>query len=799
MANKKATVYILDSGPSMGKWLKLHEATAFQKSKEVIQTALEEKLLAGRKTDQVSIVIAGTEESDNHLAVEQPGQYQHITVMSQIKQPDLELVRKFVNVPLLDSKENSADPFDAVILTVAMIKDYVRHLKFEKRIRLFTTLEGNVNWDNIEDVNQMLRGCGIEISIACLGLSDAEELGNRANERVKTNLENWKQLMKDVPNGFLIDLMDAIEESTQFHKKEVRPTPTYRGYLTFGDRVQFPDTSLSVSINMYARTMEAKVPSAGKWSSISNVTGTRNEHGAESHQVASDTVYKVKHLDSGKHANNEDNDNADDSGHNDDNHANEDENIVVEKSELAKAYNFGKEKVVVSPDTEEHLKLKTEPCMTVLGIYHKKAFPPQLQMSNVYTIVGGSDQPVFAAKAISAFAQALGKNNWVALVRHVSRANVPPRLGILKPVLREDIDALYFVRVPFAEDYRDFTFSSLDKVFTESGKEITEDHPLLPTQDVRDAMSAFVKGMTIKEPVYADDDKGDDETDEEDAMIEIDEIYNPQLWLTQKAMIARALNPAAAIPELDPRLKQQFDQPAKLIAKNKNSIENLKRVLNVKKVDRASKRKRYGGIDADQGVPENLLPLDQVLQTQQQRVPEMHIKQEEQTGSEIRALFNKETREITMENPKRDFTNMINNREEDLVTSAVEQMCVIITKLVTQSFGDRDYEQAFECLECLRSTAAKEDESEAFNKYLYQLKNTCDPSNPQSHRRGFWDIMKNKRLTLITNEEAPDSNVTSGEARTFLEEEKPTRSTGPQESMDDDNGPSNEDLFDMLE
>ena len=56
--------------------------------------------------------------------------------------------------------------FDALILTVAMIKDFVRHLKYEKRIRLYTTLNGEINWDNIEEVNEMIRAVGIQVSIA---------------------------------------------------------------------------------------------------------------------------------------------------------------------------------------------------------------------------------------------------------------------------------------------------------------------------------------------------------------------------------------------------------------------------------------------------------------------------------------------------------------------------------------------------------------------------------------------------------------------------------------------------------
>ncbi|KAI7849840.1 SPOC like C-terminal domain-containing protein [Circinella umbellata] len=796
--SKKATVYILDSGPNMGQWLKRYEASAFQKSKDAIQQSLEEKLLAGRKTDQISLVIAGTEESDNDLAREQPGQYQHITVMNPIKQPDLELLRNFVNVPQMDSKTNSADVFDALILTVAMIKDFVRHLKYEKRIRLYTTLDGEINWDNIEEVNEMIRAVGIQVSIACLGLNEAKNAGHNANPTVLRNLENFNKLIKDIPNSDIFDLSDAIEESRQFHKKEVRPTPVYRGYLSFGDSSRFPDTSLSLSINMYARVTEAKVPSAKKWSSVSNVGDTKTDDGRESHQVVSESTYRIKAKESNNN-NNKNNNGEDDEAYENDNKDEDEDNDgevqEVEKSELEKAYRFGKNMVVVSEETEQYLKLKTDPSMTVIAIYPSKAFPPQLHMANVYTIVAGVDRPNFAAKAISAFAFALQKSSSVALVRYVYRANVPPKLAILKPCIDDNIEALYFTQVPFAEDYRDFMFNSLDKVITSSGKVITENHPLLPTQDARDAMSAFVKGMALKEPEPENEGKSsyDEKTDE--AIIDLEEIYNPHIWLTQKATVARALNSAAPVPDLDPRLKEQFEPSPRLVAKNKENVENLKRALDVKKVDRASKKSKYG-VGIEQAVTDNLLPVDQVLDAKQ--VPESPaIKQEPQ--NEIRNFMNYETRDISMGQPISDFNAMINNRNEDLVSSAVEKMSSIITTLVTKSFGKRDYDKAYECLQVLRGTAAKEDESEAFNKYMHRLKETCDPGNPDSRRKDFWDMLKEKQMTLISSEEALDSQVSPDEAKRFLEEEQPIRGTIPPESADDDTGMSNEDLLAMME
>ena len=92
-------------------------------------------------------------------------------------------------------------------------------------------------------------------------------------------------------------------------------------------------------------------------------------------------------------------------------------------------------------------------------------------------------------------------------------------------------------------------------------------------------------------------------------------------------------------------------------------------------------------------------------------------------------------------------------------------MCAIITTLVTNSFGKRDYDKAYECLQVLREAAAKEDESEAFNMYMHRLKETCDPGNPDSRRKDYWDMLKEKQMTLINSEEAPDSHVSPDEAK----------------------------------
>lgn len=95
---------------------------------------------------------------------------------------------------------------------------------------------------------------------------------------------------------------------------------------------------------------------------------------------------------------------------------------------------------------------------------------------------------------------------------------------------------------------------------------------------------------------------------------------------------------------------------------------------------------------------------------------------------------------------------------------AVEQMCGVIKQLVTESFGDQRYNLALECLQVLRATSAKENESEAFNNFMHQLKKECDPANPKARRRDFWQLLKDNRISLITKGEAEDSDVTAEES-----------------------------------
>jgi ATP-dependent DNA helicase 2 subunit 2 len=50
--------------------------------------------------------------------------------------------------------------------------------------------------------------------------------------------------------------------------------------------------------------------------------------------------------------------------------------------------------------------------------------------------------------------------------------------------------------MPFAEDHRNYTFQSFDRLFNKHGNQIKE-NPYMPTDEMMDAMGAYVDSMDL--------------------------------------------------------------------------------------------------------------------------------------------------------------------------------------------------------------------------------------------------------------------------------------------------------------
>lgn len=102
-----------------------------------------------------------------------------------------------------------------------------------------------------------------------------------------------------------------------------------------------------------------------------------------------------------------------------------------------------------------------------------------------------------AALKLSSFIHSLQELESYAVARIVTKDGKEPALILLAPHIEPEFECLYDVPLPFAEDVRKYQFPPLDKVITVTGNIIQEDHRLLPSKDLSEAMDDYVDAMDI--------------------------------------------------------------------------------------------------------------------------------------------------------------------------------------------------------------------------------------------------------------------------------------------------------------
>lgn len=108
--------------------------------------------------------------------------------------------------------------------------------------------------------------------------------------------------------------------------------------------------------------------------------------------------------------------------------------------------------------------------------------------------------------ALSSLIHALYELESYAVARLVVKEKKDPVLVLLAPRIEPDMECLYDVPLPFAEDVRGYQFPPLDQVITVSGQKITTNHRLLPGDELTDAMSDYVDSMDLG--TFGTDDDG---------------------------------------------------------------------------------------------------------------------------------------------------------------------------------------------------------------------------------------------------------------------------------------------------
>ncbi|KAJ5891195.1 ATP-dependent DNA helicase II subunit 2 [Penicillium subrubescens] len=568
MADKEATVYIVDVGKSMGERRHGRSVTDLEWAMKYVWDRITATVATGRKTATIGVVALRSDETSNELR--EDTSFSKISVLRNLGQflmADIRQLREAIK----PSQTNKGDAVSSVVVAIQMINTYTKKLKYKRRIVLVTNGTGHMNNEGLDEIQRKIQDDGIELVVLGADFDDPE-FGVKEEDKDlhKAENETLLQVLAEGCGGVFGTLEQAISELEIPRIKITKSMPSFKGFLSLGDASKY-ETALRIPVERYFRTYVAKPPSA---SSFALRSGGQEENEAGAGQstsggealttIRTSRTYQI-------------NDESAPGG-----------KVDVERDDLAKGYEYGRTAVHISQTDENITTLETFAGMEIIGFVQMNKYDRYLHMSNTNVIIPQKANDK-ASLALSSLIHALWEQETYAVARLVAKEAKPPIIVLLAPSIEPDYECLIEIALPFAEDVRSYRFPPLDKVVTVSGKIVTE-HRNLPTEDLQQAMNDYVDSM---------------ELDGEE--LPIDDSYSPLLHRIDTAVRYRAVYPNEPILEPSEQLTKFAHPDKELVREAKDSLEKLMSTANVKKVPPKTKgRKRLretekplSGLDVD--------------------------------------------------------------------------------------------------------------------------------------------------------------------------------------------------------
>ncbi|KAG0292960.1 ATP-dependent DNA helicase II subunit 2 [Dissophora globulifera] len=809
MASKEATIYVLDVGPTMkikreGARMSRHDET-----KEVLLKLLANKVHMNRKTVYVSVILVGSNITNNDLASEDENgaDYQFVDVLQPLGIATLELMKGVQDDVKLG--ETMGDCMDGLIVAMDMMTKFCKKLKYEKKIYILTDACGEINSDGLETIISNLAGDNIQLNVIGTEFDGDDEEPKQKSPIQAQNEELFKKL-SEASSGNVFSVDEALDITAQFYSKKVKPTAVYRGTLDLGDPERHPESSLSIPVHMYPSTMVVKLPTAKKYSMLSDSAPTDELPDGQTGMVNLSRTYKLKVTA----------DMAD---------GDMDVDTEVPADALEKAYMYGKTIVPIRAVDLDAYKLRTAKSLTILGFFASSTFRREWLMNNIYSVFPSPGDGK-AEVEISGLLFALFEKNSYALCRYVRVDDAEPKLGVLWPEITAEYKCFYFGQVAFSEDIRRYLFASLDDIQTASGKKL-EKHRLLATPESIDACKEFISAMDLMTA------NGGEE------YLKPEETFNPSFQRQMQLVEFRALNPTKEFPPMATSLISQLMPKPDLLAAAEHLSDNLIRLWDIKKNEQPLKGKRgyaasleendkdgMAAISGGAGMDGSSGSLFDGL-TGNKRHKSESVFGTATTSSVMGAngggtvagtgsVFGSTTgdlaasgiipfelsaiREVGTSDPVKDFQAMVKiatiQSQQGVrpagagfvtVSLAVDQMKAMILKLISTSFGDQLYEKALDCLQSLRGFLSNTETAdlvgmdseeerketiknrvETWNTFIREVKQMCLNTSISPLRKDFWDLIAKQRqgLSLLTAKEVPAGahGVSEQDAEQFM-------------------------------
>ncbi|KAI5792453.1 putative Ku family DNA helicase [Peziza echinospora] len=721
MAEKQASVYIVDVGSSMGLKQNGRDETDLEFAMKWVWDKITSTVMTERKTDTVGVLGLRTDDTDNELG-DDPA-YQCISVIEPIQQflmPQLRSVRE----QIVPSHTEGGDGISALVIAIQMIVKYCKKLKYIRNIFLVTNGRGSYDPDGLDEIIKQIVSEGIKLTVLGVDFDD-EEFGFKEEDKPEEKAVN-EFLLRDVCekcDGVFGTLAEAITELSRPRLKKVRPVPSYRGTLSLGDYIN-DDSAFCIDVERYPRTMLAKPISASSFvqkakpedeegSSLTMAASPGDGKGEGMTSVRMQRAYIVKDEDAPGGMK------------------------EVDREELEKGYMYGRAVVPISSTDEGITTLNTDASFEILGFIPRTGYERYFSMSTTCVVVGQRTNPK-SIMALSSLIHALYELDHYIVARLVTKKDKPPVMVVMAPLIEPEFEALIDVQVPFVEDIRQYRFPPLDTVKTITGKALTE-HRNLPTAELNDAMSKYIDQMNLSE--FGVDDEGN-KTD----YVPPEDTFSPVLHRIDQVVRFRGIHPDDPLPPVNDILLKYSHPPEDLIERSKNAIKALVDAANVKKVPPKVRGKRQ----REQPKPMSGLDVNELLRSSGDSSPNKRIK-------------------LSSINPIPEFKQAMSEATDmETIKDLCSQFAGIIKETVNDSFADMNYGKAIEMVGVIRSELIDVDEPEQYNEFVKDFKKAILSGDLGGDRRDMWKEVRKNKLGLITGNDNDRLKITEAEEKKFL-------------------------------
>uniref|UniRef100_A0A060TCM3 ATP-dependent DNA helicase II subunit 2 n=1 Tax=Blastobotrys adeninivorans TaxID=409370 RepID=A0A060TCM3_BLAAD len=650
---------------------------------EYVERVISDKVIAGRKTDQLLVIAARTDENreengDKFVNVEDDDDED-----ATFSTFTLDKLRK-VQSQLEPSTTDEGDLLVTMEKAIDAITGYTGTKKYKKNLVVLSnfTYRSNLPEDQeqqkVKELADTLIDNNIVLKVYGADFPDEEQAMDWPsdvdciNER-KHNYELFKAMADRLNSSGTIQsrpdedraifkTYDLVYTSLSIPSvRTVKPMRKYQGTLSFGDRRTISThRAFDIPIEGFACTKKAVTPRAKKI--VLEPDGTKRD-------VKDNRDYYVE--------------------------GSED---PIDKADLVKGYLYGSE---IVPFTEHDelvfkapLDIEEDPGLQILGFVRNP--PHWFEMSETDLIVAPSGN-LSAAMALSSLSFAMSDSETCAIARFLKKKGDMVKVVLLSPFFDAGgIDCLAMCELPFAEDIRDYKFPSLLHPKTVTGKDVDPDSKqgkeLIPTAEMDQVMGEYVDKMDLMN-VY------NSEKGESEEYFVLEESYNPTIHNINHAIRMCAINDDTdTLPDPVPAVTRFQRPPMAVTDDASKTFIKLEEVLGIKRVLTARELNEIRKQQTQEKRVKQDLDVDAILNKTEKDVqvknePQREESIEQKTKSEpverpvtVEDFGIDEVTQVTEDNAIPDFKNMV---QQGKVETACQQMSSVIKQLIEDnSAGD---------------------------------------------------------------------------------------------------------------